>query len=268
METQTTLAPTTQIAEKKAATTYTFREITEAGELEQAFRLRYEVYSNCRCSSFLKSNVNKIDLDIYDLHARHFGILINDHELIGYWRIVFSKNDLYNPEIFYIGEKYGFFKSDEMSSLIEEKKESADFPFLSYPDIPEEIKSYYNSIKSGNEDLAEGSRLMIKEHFRGVRMVLFLMDCMMMLFFIHCLGKRHAFTNCVKEHAQFYQRYGFKFIGDERGYSISGSIKEAVCLTIPLSMSLSASTVPAHFHPKLECMSAEYSLNGKITKTI
>jgi hypothetical protein len=268
METQTYPITTTEVAEKKTSTTYTFREITEADELEQAFRLRYEVYSHCRCSSLLKSNKNKMDLDVYDLHARHFGLFINENELAGYWRIVLNKNDLYNSVIFAIGRKYDLFPGYGTSCDEVEEKELADFPFLSYADIPKDIKQFYTSLKSRNEEVAEGSRLILKEQFRSVRTVLFLMDCMMMLFYTHCLGKRHAITVCVKEHAPFYQRYGFQFIGDDRGYSLSGSIKEAVCLAIPISDKLSSSTVPENLHPKIEAMAAEYKITGKITKTI
>ena len=109
METQTSPIPTTQVAEKKASTTYTFREITEADELEMAFRLRYEVYSSCRCSMFLNTNLNKIDIDSYDLHSKHFGLFIHENELAGYFRVVLDKNEYYNPDVLEIGRKFHFF---------------------------------------------------------------------------------------------------------------------------------------------------------------
>jgi hypothetical protein len=48
----------TQITERKAYATYTFREIMEADELEKAFRLRYEILSYCMLSNYLKKTKN------------------------------------------------------------------------------------------------------------------------------------------------------------------------------------------------------------------
>jgi predicted GNAT family N-acyltransferase len=268
METQTNPIPTIQVAERKASTTYTFREITEADELEQAFRLRYEVYSSCRCSSFLKSNSNEIDIDSYDQHSRHFGLFINNNEMVGYLRIVLHRNDYYNSAVLDIVNKFNFFQEGLCSFEFIKNTERADYPFLSYPDIPANIKSFYDSIKDKREGLAEGSRLIIKEQFRGIRTSIFMMECIILLYIIICMGKRHAIINCVKEHSSFYKRYGFETICDGRVYNIFGSIKEAVCLTIPLSNSLSASTVPLNLHSKLAGMAAEYSITGQITKTL
>jgi hypothetical protein len=267
METQTSPIPTPQVAEKPASITYTFREITEADELEQAFRLRYEVYSNCRCNSFLNTNLNKIDIDSYDLHSKHFGLFINENELAGYFRVVFDKNEYYNSDVLYIGRKFNFFPGTEYALEGIKHIERADYPFLSYPDIPENIESFYDSITRKREGLAEGSRLIIKEQFRGIRTSIFMMECIMMLYLIICIGRKHAVINCIKEHGFFYEHYGFKPIDDGQGYNLFVSIKN-VCLSIPLASSLQTSTVPKQFHPKLEGMAAEYSITGKIIKTI
>ena len=73
--------------------TYTFREITEKEELEKFFRLRYEVYSDCRCQSILKKNGHPIDIDYYDVHSRHYSLAC-ENEHAGYLRIVLPKEEI------------------------------------------------------------------------------------------------------------------------------------------------------------------------------
>jgi predicted GNAT family N-acyltransferase len=268
METQTSPIPTTQVTEKKVNTTYTFREITEADELEQAFRLRYEVYSSCRCSVFLNTNLNKIDIDSYDLHSKHFGLFINENELAGYFRVVFDKNEYYNSDVLYIGRKFNFFPGTEYTLEGIKHIERADFPFLSYTGIPESTISFYKVLKNKGEGIAECSRLIIKEEHRGVKVSILLLECAIVLYILICIGSKHAVLSCVKEHSILYKRYGFQPIGEEQGYSLFGSERLSMCLTLSLSLSLSSSPLPKYYQPKLESMAAEYSITGKITKTI
>ena len=67
--------------------TYKFREIVDEDELEKFMRLRYETYFNSSMRNFLQINDEKIDIDIYDLHSRHFGLFCEEKP-IGFIRVV------------------------------------------------------------------------------------------------------------------------------------------------------------------------------------
>jgi predicted GNAT family N-acyltransferase len=258
MEPQTNPIPTTQIAEKMANTTFTFREITEVDELEQAFRLRYEVYSNSRNRVFINQNEFGLDLDNFDLHSNHYGIYSPDNVLIGYLRVVLDRNEYYNFGVFEIGLKFGIFCKSIHSNENIKKVDYAEYPFLSYPNLPESVKSKFTSLKNSNQLFAEASRLIIAENFRGFRTSAFLIECAMVLFIIICQGKRNAIVNCCKDHKSFYERYGFRTFSDEQDFNIFGMTKETLYL----------STLPDNLPSKFEEMKAQYSITGKITKTL
>lgn len=266
METQTIPIPAIQTAERKPSTTYTFREITEADELEKAFRLRYEVYIQSCNKVLVNENPNRVDINIFDLHSKHFGLFIGNHELVGYIRVVLDKKDCYNYEVFKIGAKYDLFNESEHSLKNLGMTKAADFPFLSFHGVPENIISHYNILKSQQEGFAEAGRIALSKYDRGVRTSTFLIECVVALYIILCMGQRHAIICCSEEHGLFYQRYGFSAFGSGETYDVHGTAKVSMCLSLPLS--LSSSPIPKYLHPKLEGMAAEYSITGKITKTI
>ena len=61
---------------------FVFREARSTSELEALFRLRYKVYQNSRLHCFEPANEYGINLDCYDLRARHFGLYMNDEVLV------------------------------------------------------------------------------------------------------------------------------------------------------------------------------------------
>jgi predicted GNAT family N-acyltransferase len=265
METQTTSIPTVQTAERKATTTYTFREITEVDELEQAFRFRYEVYNKCKLNPFLNHNKNELDIDSFDLHSRHYGIFLDNNELIGYLRVVHSICYYYNNEVLNIGSKYGLFGENEFSIKGTLESKRVDFPFLSYQDLPVTIKDFYSSLRNENDKIVEPSRLVIQENHRGIKISVFLLESTIMLYSRVYKNFKHTFLSCTKEHSLIYKRYGFKAIGDEQGYILFDSSK---LTTLTLYLPISFSSLPVFLHSKFSAMAAEYSITGKITKTL
>ncbi|MBP6871998.1 MAG: GNAT family N-acetyltransferase [Bacteroidales bacterium] len=260
METQTDLAPTTQVAEKKAATTYTFREITGAEELEQAFRLRYEVYENSRLNQFLKHNPERVDMDEFDFHSRHYGIFNEKGEIIAYLRVVLDRSELINQSVFEVLTNLHI-DLMKLNSIISIKEHSPDFPFLSYPEIPDAVKSHYLELKAKQEGFAEASRLIIKEELRGPRISGFLIESAMMLFMMICHEKKHAIVCCDKQHSFFYERYGFKPFGDGQTYEACGTKAVSVFLTLNDARQ-------NNINDKFSGLAVEYSLTGKITRTL
>lgn len=245
---------------------YTFREITEPAELEKAFRLRYEVYEDSENNVFLKKNQHKVDINVYDLHAKHYGLFVNDDKPIGYLRVVLNRVEYYNSDVFDLGKKFDLFTEKEHSIENIVKHSSADFPFLNFPNVPKNIKTSYDALKAINEGVAEAGRIAIHKDYRSLRTSGFLIECAIALYVILCIGKSHAIICCSKEHGMFYKRYGFNSFGEERYYDVHGTKKVSMCLS--LSLSLSLSSVPKHFHSKFEEMVSEFENYGEIKRSI
>jgi len=77
---------------KQVSGIYTFREISSEAELLQAFRLRYQVYQqSATLCALLKDNAAQLDIDGFDIYARHCGIFKRaggGDVLVGYLRVV------------------------------------------------------------------------------------------------------------------------------------------------------------------------------------
>jgi predicted GNAT family N-acyltransferase len=242
--------------------TCTFREITETNELDRLFHFRYEEYSKSRMSSYLRNGSNEMDIDIFDLHSKHFGLFNIHNELVGCLRVVLDRKGFYNPNVFEVGKKNEIFIDSTHSFEGVKNSNDAEFPFLSYPNLSESIKSHYESIKTKNESVAEASRLIIRGDLRGLRTSVFLIECAMMLFILICSGQRHAVLHCFRDHRAFYERYGFRPFDDGQGYKTFGIIKDVMFLP------LTSTTIPSNLRSKFEKMAIEYSETGKISRAL
>ena len=213
-------------------TKYIFREIIEKDELEKFFRMRYDVYSNCRLQSFLKPNKHSIDMDLFDIHSRHFSLKSETGDA-GYLRIVLPKEELTQAGVIEIGEKYNIIKdyNDYLTS------QTAPFPFLDYSGVPCAWWNYYKRSIDHKQNLAEASRLILQPELRTISLSRFLIECALVLYFIICLGRKRAILTCYKGHRDFYESYGFKPIGNEEGYSVNGINMVATSLSsMPLNL--------------------------------
>ena len=262
MKTKTATIILSNIMISEMNKTLTFREITKPDEVEKAFRLRYEEYSKSRVSPILKKNEEKVDMDIFDLHSRHFGLFTNKNEMIGGIRVVLDRKEFYHSGVFEIGKKYGIFTDASHAKDCITNSPMADFPFLSYSNLPEKILCRYNEMKEKHTSFAECSRLIIKESFRGIKFSVFLIDCAMMLFMEICSRKKHAILGCYRDHGAFYKRMGFIHFGDDQGYLMFEKIADVLYLPSDLS------TMPNHLRIKFEQLAIKFSKTGKITKAI
>jgi predicted GNAT family N-acyltransferase len=235
------------------STKYTFREITEKEELEQFLRLRFDIYSGCRCRSILKNTGHPIDIDYYDVHSKHYAMTCGNKNA-GYFRVVMPKEELTQQSIIEIAGKYSIF-SDYDRYL---NSEAAPFPFLCYKEIPQSYWNFYKSMKRGNKNLAEASRLILIPDFRTIRTSRFLIECAIVLYLIICFGKIQAVLSCNVNHKSFYEYYGFKAIGEENGLSTYGFDSVAMSLV----------SLPDQHHLRLEEMTSEFKSNGKIEREL
>lgn len=244
---------------------YTFREITEKNELEKLFRLRYQVYANSELAPFLKVNKYQIDIDIYDLHSRLYGIFCED-EIVAGVRAVIDKREYYNPRVYDIGSKYKFFNKEANSQEKLINRDYADFPFLSYQSIPKEIKLFYQN-QSKDKKVFMSSRCVIDANHRGLKTIQFLTEGIITIGNLLCgenIGL--AVTDVNLSHSRFYCRYGFSPIVGASQYTINRLT--GICLAMALSINLSSSSIPEYLHPKFEVMLEEYRKTSMLQQYI
>ncbi|MEP1489181.1 MAG: hypothetical protein ABJK28_12205 [Algibacter sp.] len=218
--------------------------------------------------NFLALNDHEIDIDIYDLQSRHFGLFCEDKPA-GFLRIVYPKKELYQENIFNIGCKYNIFSQKTHNKKDITNLDYPDFPFISYSKVPCSIQNYYNNLNAKNETLVEPSRLMLFQNVSGINKAKFLTECAIVLYHLICIGKKHAVINCDVRHERFYQRYGFEKINSTENYHLKDrNTKSSSLLTLRLASSLKASPVCKEYHDSIENMVNEFNNTNVITRII
>jgi hypothetical protein len=243
-----------------ARNTFTFRELTTLDDLDQAFRFRYNEYSGGRMKSLLKHNETDIDIDIHDLHSRHYGLFSKKDGLIGYLRVVIDKREYYNQIAFETGRKFRIFTKREHSFLALQNTTEADYPFLSSPAICENTGSDSFALKSNNESLADVNRLIINEENKGLHTIALLIECAMVLYLMICIGHKHTNVNTCKDQRPNYQRYIFEAFAQNRYLSVLGLITD--------TQSFSLSSVPKSLFAGIRGMIKQYLKTGTIEKAL
>jgi predicted GNAT family N-acyltransferase len=253
------LMPPLRLPQVPVKNRYTFREIRDQSELEHFFHLRYSVYLNSRMKGFLKENTHYIDMDIYDLHALHFGLLC-ENQPIGYLRLVLHKSAHYNSEVLDIGKKYGVYSETTHSKSALLRWNYPDFPFLNYPHVPESMIEYYQNSTNKRAGFVEASRLVVLSDFRQNCTAKYLVECAITVWKTQFIHSKEAVINCIKRHATFYTGYGFSAIAHSEGAYVAGS-------TITRVM-LSFTNIPPHMHSLVEQMVDEFTQTGKIIREL
>jgi hypothetical protein len=174
--------------------------------------------------------------------------------------VVLDKNEFHNDYILAIANKFNALDESINSNKDDIESEVFDYPFLSYSTVPCSVKSHYQELKSNKVGFVEGGRLIIKEKYRGIRLSSLLLDCAMVLFILICHENKYAVLCCDEHHRLFYEKYGFRPFGDGQQYDIYGTNK--------LSMYLCPEVLPENLKIKFQGMAAEYSITGKISKTL
>lgn len=239
--------------------TLIFRQIEKKDELHQFLKLRYKNYLNSSMKNFLKINDFEIDLDIYDIHSKHFGLFLNNQPC-GYLRLICPRWMIYNSHIFSIGKDFGFFNKDEHDKNTIMENDTPEFPFLQYMEVPKSIQLYFEEIKGTDIKLIEVSRLMLFEK-RGLDKLRFMVECAIAYGFWVWCGYERVIINCDKNHSGFYFNYGFKEIKGSERYYINGRQKSS-CI---LGLKFSKSQIPERLHKRLEYIAGEYKINQQIS---
>ncbi|MFH1118892.1 MAG: hypothetical protein V1775_03660 [Bacteroidota bacterium] len=241
---------------------FTFREITEKDELEQAFRLRYNAYKDTDLKIFLSDNGYGIDISHFDLHSKILGIFLND-ELIATNRLCVERKSFFNEKVLQVGQHYGYFR-DSDHTYDQSFANYDEYPFLSFPSSAANIKCYYEDLKSTATLIAECGRFAILSQYRSVRVLKFMFDCMF-VFGIPMFGnqKRVVVTETMARHTSVYKTYGFKEIAvfNTDGLEQSGSL-------LSLTIDATLSNVPEKLHANFQSQLEELKKTGKIDREI
>lgn len=235
---------------------FTFRQISDAEELEQLLSLRFNLYAKSRMKSFICHNKFGLDFDKFDLHAHHFGLFLGD-TVIGYIRIIENVNRFKSKIAALVNKKYGF-----VQEVSPEQNETGDFPFLSYSGVPQAVKEYYN-IQKYNTTFLEGSRLIISEEYRSLKAVKYLLDCSVAAS-MDIIREENGIVilDCAKSHEKWYSTMGFTKLPDIEAYNLDNI--PVTVLKLPLSVELSNTTLPKEKHNYYTSLYNEYQYHHQI----
>lgn len=246
-------------------TCHTFREITSKEALEEVFRLRYQVLKNSRVRQFLQESETEWDIDIYDLHASHYGMFNEEEGLSGYLRIIRDRNSYFNPDVALVCRE-----NNIPLTPAQIFQETAPFPFLSYPGVPEKVKEFYANINC-SASVIEASRLMLPGQQKNLKRALALIESAVFTGTNYFqVNEGIAIVNCYKSHEGVYSLFGFKRIPGTGEYNVfeSGDERSAITLFLTISSDLKKSGIPEKLHGKIQKMSAEFNSTSQISRVL
>ncbi|MEM0942091.1 MAG: GNAT family N-acyltransferase [Bacteroidota bacterium] len=190
----------------------TFKEIQEIEELEKCLILRYEHFNNSQYRIFLNGNKSGIDIDEFDKYSRHWILIDEENEIIGYARIIQKrKNSEIFPLIKQIQRKYSLTNHVNSNKAI-------SFPIMTYQ--TDKSKSSLESFLNTNteKEAFELSRFIIKKG-SSFRVSKFMVNAGLSIY-KNCFQAEIVILACIKSHEKFWRRYGFTNIKEEETYKL------------------------------------------------
>ena len=230
--------------------TIIFKEVLETEALEECFSLRDEYFNNPRHKVLLKSNVEGIDMDEYDMYARHWAVYSENGELIGYARIIQEHvNTNIVSSIMELAKKYSV-------EEVYHRNKAMAFPLSEYQESgsAQTIQSIFNS----EQAMVELSRFVIK---RGnpSKISTFMVEAGLGIY-AYYFKIRTIILACMISHERFWSRYGFKRIEANETYYV-GELKSVNLLSSFDEVSYQRKRALVRF-------AREYDLNNEISLRI
>jgi len=186
---------------------YVFREVRTANELLDVLKLRYKVYRNSRLSAFCPQNDEQIDVDIFDLQARHFGLYAVSEpcdRLIGCIRVVSENEQRHKPKFKLLASGSQVFV-DKLN-----RDQSIPLPLCGYSASGEQIAQLYGEWIASGEHVAEAGRLCLDHAYRSLQLALIMVETTLALGFFGNYEVDRALVTCSTSHERFYTRYGYR----------------------------------------------------------
>jgi len=186
---------------------FVFREAANADELLALLKLRYEVYRNSRVSGFVEENEFGIDLDAYDLRARHFGLFqANDSGgvPVGYLRVVEDRITSSAQTVLRIARDTIGKTNKIMANPLN------PFPLMDHYPGAKVLHREYRRLETKGKRMVEAGRLALSDDFRSLRVACHIIESALTIYFIHHRFE-HAIWCCYASCSGFYSRlYGLK----------------------------------------------------------
>ncbi len=235
-----------------------YREITEQKDLEQAFRLRYTVYKEAELGKFLSENESQIDISIYDLHAIHVGLFLEE-ELIASHRLCVDRELLFNKNVLELGKRFNVFSTINNASDMANIDYPA-FPFISYTELPVAITELYTHSKATKTPITEVGKFAILPTYRGIRNMKLMFDCMIAIGMLWYGDKKGVgITTTDANHPTLFLINGFTRVAE-----LNIEELRSVTLSLSLSANLNQSSIPTKLHDYFNTLADELKTTGKI----
>lgn len=190
----------------------TFKEIQEIEELEKCLILRYEHFNSPQYRVFLNKNNLGIDIDEFDIFSRHWIVIDEANEIIGYARIIQRKK---NSNIFHliqqIQKKYSI-------AEFQLKNKMCSFPMMKYQTNKSKIFLASFLGENTEKEVFELSRFIIKNG-SSIRVSKFMVNAGLSIY-KSCFQAEIMILACIENHEKFWRRYGFSNISEKEKYRI------------------------------------------------
>ncbi|MEM7373815.1 MAG: GNAT family N-acetyltransferase [Bacteroidota bacterium] len=157
---------------------FIFREAQHPSERELLMNVQKQIFQKSRLSSLVDNQASSLKLD--QIKERHFGLFTVDEEVIGSVQLLFAScpaNSRYLPSCHYVEHE------SPLSYFLRE--------------LPSSMR------------IVEGTRLALKPEFRGLSIVRWILEVLIMISF-WVERSDWAIISCTPSHQRFYEKYGFE----------------------------------------------------------
>ncbi len=205
---------------------YVFREAQNPDELLELFRLRYQVYRNSDLARLVPENEYRIDLDMYDFRARHFGLFYTNEgseQPIGYMRVVEDREVCGKTDVFDLVKR-----SPDLFNKLENTC-AYPFPLMAYFPDSSVVKEAYSSMQEKWQRLVEPGRFALYRTSRFRRLGQHMIESAIAVYFF-TLKVDYAMMCVDSTHKAIYGLYGFKPFAGTVEADFLGIGSSSVCL--------------------------------------
>jgi hypothetical protein len=216
---------------------FVLREARNSTELEGLLRLRYDAYRANGLAPLVPQNVYGIDIDCYDLRARHFGLFRASRtgdDPVGCVRVI-EDRVICGPASF----DNILFRVPALRSLAQETPEQP-FPVMTYLPGAEALRALYSRLKAAGEKMVELGRFAMVTDHGSLRLARHMVEATTAVLAFH-YGIGHAVWCCDASNKAFYGLYGFRPLpgateGDFLGLGVKSSCLYATASEIPMAI--------------------------------
>ena len=233
-------------------TDFIFREVRTVEESLKVLKLRHRVLRTCRLRNLCSESEFGIDIDSFDLHARHFALLERNGEVVGCQRGVYPHGEIESPLA-----RELLTKMPELQELV--STDARPFPCFAYLSTSEAeaIGRLSNRIGESGGQLGESARFLIDPHVSTIQIATFMAKAIVAAYIVTD-PRKHGITLVVKSHKRFYQRLGFQAVA-ETNDKFSDAVGSPGCV-----LHIHHSLIPEALRPELEAMAEEFVSTGRL----